>query len=90
MSHGAQIFIKGTAFDVVNAFSANYVLAVFDISGSGGREFSVPPGYSLTAKAYFMGGTIEKIIHPTIRIADNKVTWDANSGLTFKIVIWCN
>lgn len=93
MSYGGRTYIKGTSFEVINAFAANYVLDSGVVASSGSRTYSPPSGFSLKADLYpFMATPNANYRPPSITVSGNTVSWSANgsaTGVTYNLLVWC-
>ena len=79
--YGAQIFINGTSFDVINAFVPDYILDVVT-SASGSKTYDIPPTTTITAKFVNIRPSSAGN-QPTITISGNTVSWSSNVGTIF-------
>jgi len=75
MSYGANIYINGTAFDVVNAFAPSYVVAILTGS-SGSASYDIPATTTLTAIPFIRAP--DSSYNPVVKVSGNTVNW---SGL---------
>lgn len=93
MAYGGRIYIKGTTFEVINAFAANYVLDTGVVASSGSRTYTFPAGFSLRADLYpFMAVPNSNYRPPSVTVSGNRVTWSANgsaTGVTYNLLVWC-
>ncbi|QKJ87398.1 hypothetical protein PMPD1_2456 [Paramixta manurensis] len=86
-AYGAQVFLKGTAFDVINAFAPSYVMDIITVA-SGSKTYDIPPGTAIQAQPYtltfFEGGNL-----PSITISGRTVSWSGNAGNNgYIIIVW--
>ncbi|PHZ29926.1 hypothetical protein CS537_19870 [Yersinia mollaretii] len=82
---GAQLFMPGGTFDVINSFLPAYMMDYFTGSNSGSRSYIVPEGKSLKAKAYFTtAGSFATAA--VISVSGGTVSWSNAAGNS--IIVW--
>lgn len=82
---GAQLFMPGGTFDVINAFLPAYMMDYFNATTAGNKSYSVPPGKTLQAKYFFTGFSIPATL-PTLTISGGSLSWSNAGGST--IIVW--
>lgn len=82
MNYGAQIFINGTSFDVLNSMAANYMLD-FITGGAGTRTYDIPEGKALKTVTYTTGPN--DATPPTVTVSGKTVSWSASANYTILV-----
>lgn len=72
MSFGAQIFVNGTSFDVIDSMTPTYLMELFTPYGTGSKTYSIPTGKTLRAQFVY-----NALWQSTYRIttSGNTVSW---------------